>query len=224
MCGICGIFRPEGTTPCDLHTVSAMVTCLRHRGPDNRETLQDGRVVLGHDRLSILDLSAAAHQPMRSADGRFLLVYNGEIYNHALLRAQLEHHGRVFRTNSDTEVLLELFSALGTACLPLLNGMFAFAVWDRRDQRLTLAGTASAKSLCFMPKRRKRSSSHPRSWPCSDIRPWSAALISTRFFTTCRCSPFPRPGARSKACANAARALPEHRSGRRASALALLDA
>lgn len=139
MCGICGIFRPEGTTPCDLHTVSAMVTCLRHRGPDNRETLQDGRVVLGHDRLSILDLSAAAHQPMRSADGRFLLVYNGEIYNHALLRAQLEHHGRVFRTNSDTEVLLELFSALGTACLPLLNGMFAFAVWDRRDQRLTLA-------------------------------------------------------------------------------------
>lgn len=139
MCGICGIFRPEGTTPCDLHTVSAMVEDLRHRGPGNQGTLRDGRVVLGHDRLSILDLSPAARQPMRSADGRFLLAYNGEIYNYASLREQLERQGHVFRTTSDTEVLLELFSALGTACLPLLNGMFAFAVWDRREQRLTLA-------------------------------------------------------------------------------------
>lgn len=139
MCGICGIFRPEGATTYDLRVVSAMVADLRHRGPDNQETLRDGRVVLGHDRLSILDLSPAAAQPMRSADKRFLLVYNGEIYNYAPLRAQLERQGHMFRTNSDTEVLVELFSALGTACLPLLNGMFAFAVWDRRDQRLTLA-------------------------------------------------------------------------------------
>lgn len=125
--------------PCDLHIVSAMVGDLRHRGPDNQETLQDGRVALGHARLSILDLSPAARQPMRSADGRFLLAYNGEIYNYVPLREQLERQGHIFRTNSDTEVLLELFSALGAACLPLLNGMFAFAAWDRRDQRLTLA-------------------------------------------------------------------------------------
>ncbi|WP_165066212.1 asparagine synthase (glutamine-hydrolyzing) [Desulfovibrio sp. ZJ200] len=139
MCGICGIFRPEGVTPRDLRVVSAMVADLRHRGPNKQQTLQDGRVVLGHDRLSILDLSPAAGQPMHSADGRFLLVCNGEIYNYVSLREQLERQGHIFRTTSDTEVLLELFATLGAACLPLLNGMFAFAVWDRREQRLTLA-------------------------------------------------------------------------------------
>jgi asparagine synthase (glutamine-hydrolysing) len=102
-------------------------------------TLRDSRLVLGHNRLSIIDLSSEANQPMRSADGRYTIVYNGEIYNYIELRSELESAGRSFRTRSDTEVLLAAFDAWGTECFVRFNGMFAFAIFDAKEKRLVCA-------------------------------------------------------------------------------------
>ena len=153
MCGICGVFRSTGIDAQDMDAVSAMTASLRHRGPDCQNTYRDERAALGHDRLSVLDLSAAANQPMRSPDGRFVLVYNGELYNYRDLKKELEDAGTVFQTSSDTEALLALFAAKGTACLPLLNGMFAFAVWDKQEQRLTLARDRFGQKPLFYARR-----------------------------------------------------------------------
>jgi len=114
---------------------------LRHRGPDDSGTWVDARwgMALGHRRLSIVDLSRHGHQPMRSACGRFRIVYNGEIYNHALLRKELEGLGHRFRGHSDTEVLVESLAEWGIGdTVRRLIGMFAFAVWDQRRSRMTL--------------------------------------------------------------------------------------
>lgn len=118
-----------------------MVVALRHRGPDGEGRFRDADagVALGHTRLAIIDLSDAAAQPMRSADGRFVITFNGEIYNYRALRDEMTAQGVVFRSESDTEVLLHLFARDGIACLNRLNGIFAFAVWDTRERRLTLA-------------------------------------------------------------------------------------
>jgi asparagine synthase (glutamine-hydrolysing) len=140
MCGIAGLVGrdPERSLP-------AMLKAVEHRGRDDEgrwlsRPLADGRsCALGHRRLSIIDTSPAGHQPMLSGDGRYALTFNGEIYNYLDLRAQLEARGREFRTRTDTEVLLAAFAEWGEACLARLNGMFAFAVWDEREQALTLA-------------------------------------------------------------------------------------
>jgi asparagine synthase (glutamine-hydrolysing) len=119
-----------------------MTATLAHRGPDDHGTWVDpsGRVALGHRRLSIIDLSQEGHQPMLSADGRFAITYNGEIYNFKELRERLADAGVRFRGASDTEVLVEAMAAWGVAeTMSRLNGMFAFAVWDRHQRRLTLA-------------------------------------------------------------------------------------
>ena len=118
-----------------------MSDSLVHRGPDDSGVWADAEsgIALGHRRLSIIDLSTQGRQPMVSADGRFLLVYNGEIYNHGQLRDDLQKNGCQFRGHSDTEVLLEAVAHWGLPkTLDRLNGMFAFAVWDRRERRLTL--------------------------------------------------------------------------------------
>src|SRR5262249_19618863 len=99
----------------------------------------DERIGLGHRRLSIIDLSDRAAQPMQSADGKYVIVFNGEIYNYAALRTELEAKGRVFRSGSDTESLLQLNSTMGTAMGPRLRGMFAFAIWDLNRQGMLLA-------------------------------------------------------------------------------------
>jgi asparagine synthase (glutamine-hydrolysing) len=110
----------------------------RRRGPDDGGTWQDDHIILGHRRLAIVDLSPLGHQPMESADDRFVIVFNGEIYNHAELRTQLcPLHG--WRSLSDTETLLEAYRTWGVDCLSRLNGMFAFAIWDRREKTLFLA-------------------------------------------------------------------------------------
>ncbi|WP_295887909.1 asparagine synthase (glutamine-hydrolyzing) [uncultured Thiohalocapsa sp.] len=128
MCGIAGLIGPAGTdTPARLE---AMLERLVHRGPDHRGTLVDGPFALGHQRLSIIDVSAAAHQPMLSADGRHALVYNGELYNYRALRDELRDAGIAFRTDSDTEVVLAAWLHWGADCLARFNGMFAFAVAD----------------------------------------------------------------------------------------------
>ncbi len=134
MCGIAGFVGSWSPS-----LAAAMTQAVAHRGPDGEGLWSDDGVALGHRRLSIIDLSAAAAQPMHSADGRYALTYNGEIYNFADLRLELEQAGTVFRTASDTEVLLELFARDGLGCVGRLNGIFAFAVWDRRDRVLSIA-------------------------------------------------------------------------------------
>lgn len=144
MCGIAGfINRVHAASVDDLtRTAAAMAATLRHRGPDDEGIWIDAAtgVALAHRRLSILDLSPAGHQPMTSSCGRWVLTYNGEIYNHAELRHELCASGRTFRGRSDTEVLAEACGAWGVeATLRKLVGMFAFAAWDRRNRALTLA-------------------------------------------------------------------------------------
>ena len=142
MCGIAGIFGP-GPVAAGRNTVAGMLGSLRHRGPDGEGTLErtwgDSTLVLGHRRLAIIDLSAAAAQPMSSADGNLHVVLNGEIYNHVELRQELESQGRRFRTRSDTEVLLEAWATWGRSALDRIVGMFAFAIFDERRRVLILA-------------------------------------------------------------------------------------
>jgi asparagine synthase (glutamine-hydrolysing) len=144
MCGIAGVLDSSAATPvAELGAlVGAMADTLAHRGPDDRGVWVDAvpGVGLGFRRLSIVDLSPAGHQPMESHDGRFVLVFNGEIYDHVALRAELEAVGARFRGRSDTEVLLEAFATWGVArTLGRANGMFALACWDRVERRLVLA-------------------------------------------------------------------------------------
>lgn len=134
MCGIAGLVGPWGAA-----LAGAMTEAIAHRGPDGQGLWSDEGIALGHRRLSIIDLSDAAAQPMQSADGRYVLAYNGEIYNYRALKSELEQAGVVFRTHSDTEVLLQLFARDGLDCVNRLEGIFAFAVWDRERRTLSLA-------------------------------------------------------------------------------------
>jgi len=144
MCGIAGCFDLSAQLPDQrLRAIAAaMAERLVHRGPDEGAIWTDASrgIALGHRRLSILDLSPAGSQPMHSDCGRYTIVFNGEIYNHGELRAELAAAGCAFRGHSDTEVLLAAITAWGVrAALEKSNGMFAFAVWDAREQTLTLA-------------------------------------------------------------------------------------
>jgi asparagine synthase (glutamine-hydrolysing) len=129
MCGIAGIV---GRRQVNGAAVQAMTRLLEHRGPDGEGFWRsdDGRVVFGHRRLAIVDLSDAAAQPMHDVTGRFVLTYNGEIYNYIELRTELRALGARFATSSDTEVILEAYRAWGSACVERFNGMFAFALFD----------------------------------------------------------------------------------------------
>ena len=136
MCGIAGFVGPWSEP-----LLGAMNSALRHRGPDGEGIFHDPAAGIGlaHRRLSIIDLTDAAAQPMTSADGRFTITFNGEIYNYRALRGELERDGVRFRSESDTEVLLALFARHGGDCLERLHGIFAFAVWDAERRRLFLA-------------------------------------------------------------------------------------
>lgn len=138
MCGITGIYRNNGE-PADRQALERMTRTLRHRGPDDSGVYLDGSLGLGHTRLSIIDLSALGRQPLCSDDGRFALVYNGEIYNFRDLRRTLEGLGHSFRGHSDTEVCLHACVEWGLDAFRRFEGMFALALWDKREQRLTLA-------------------------------------------------------------------------------------
>lgn len=139
MCGIAGIatFSHEGSRQAQP-VVESMLELMRHRGPDDRgcRDLQD--VVLGHLRLSILDLSQLGHQPMSLADGRYWITYNGEIYNYIELRKELESLGATFRSSGDTEVILHAYHHWGTDCFSRFNGMWALAIWDTDKKTLIL--------------------------------------------------------------------------------------
>lgn len=143
MCGIVGFWQPSSSLGSDALSGLArkMASTIDHRGPDGDGVWVDPApgIALGHRRLAIIDLSAAAAQPMQSGNGRFVITFNGEIYNYAGLRAELEASGRRFRTHSDTEMMLEAFDAWGIErALNRFIGMFAIALWDRRERRLTL--------------------------------------------------------------------------------------
>jgi len=138
MCGIAGLVNRNGR-PAEPAAIERMTAAVSHRGPDGQGTLVEGPVALGHRRLAILDLSEQGRQPMTSADGRLAITYNGEIYNYLELRDELIALGHVFRTGTDTEVLLAAYRQWGEACLEQLNGMWAFAILDRTQNRLFMA-------------------------------------------------------------------------------------
>lgn len=137
MCGIAGIVDLTGKRTPDRAALQAMTDALAHRGPDGEGHLTEPGLAFGHRRLAVIDI-AGGKQPFESANGRFVLSFNGEIYNFATLRSALEREGHQFRTRSDTEVLVEHWAAHGAEGLSQLLGMFAFAVWDRREETLTL--------------------------------------------------------------------------------------
>ena len=138
MCGIAGIFHLSGE-PVSPVLLRRMTDALAHRGPDGEGFYTDSFIGLGHRRLAIIDLSPAGHQPMISPDGNLILTYNGEVYNFRELRKELESLGHVFRSRSDTEVILHAYAQWGPECLSRLNGMFALGLWDRKRQELFLA-------------------------------------------------------------------------------------
>ncbi|MGH7797425.1 MAG: asparagine synthase (glutamine-hydrolyzing) [Candidatus Binatia bacterium] len=140
MCGIFGILRHNSERLLDSRRVAMSAGLLRHRGPDHEGVYADEGIGLAHTRLSLLDLHSRSNQPCWDSQRRYGLVYNGEIYNYRELRKELEEHGRQFKTTSDTEVLLECLVHHGIeATLPRLEGMFAFALYDRHEGLLTLA-------------------------------------------------------------------------------------
>jgi asparagine synthase (glutamine-hydrolysing) len=147
MCGIVAVIQNQGRWPIEaLHTAT---DAMQHRGPDAGGYWSEGGVFLGHRRLSIIDLQTGA-QPMLSHDGRYAVTFNGEIYNYRELRARLQEAGHRFITLSDTEVILEAYRRWGDACVKHLNGMFAFALWDREDKRLFAArDRLGIKPLCW---------------------------------------------------------------------------
>jgi asparagine synthase (glutamine-hydrolysing) len=138
MCGIAGVLELNGdaVSPAILRR---MTDAIAHRGPDGEGHWIEGPIGFGHRRLAIIDLSPGGHQPMISADHRYVISYNGEIYNFRELRAELQAAGYWFRSHSDTEVLLHALAHWGTDVLVRLNGMFALALWDRKERKLLLA-------------------------------------------------------------------------------------
>ena len=138
MCGIAGIFHTQTAKPVDPARVERMIAALAHRGPDGAGVWTARGVGLGHRRLSIIDL-AGSPQPMHSADGRAVIVFNGEIYNYRELRSELARAGARFLTHGDTETILAAWQKWGPACLDRLHGMFAFALYDLDRRELFLA-------------------------------------------------------------------------------------
>jgi len=147
VCGLVGIYLREA--PCDLALVDRMRDLVTYRGPDDAGSFVAGPLGLGHRRLSIIDLGSG-HQPMATLDGRWTIVFNGEIYNYLELRRELEGAGVKFRTQSDTEVILQLHARVGEAAAARLNGIFAYALWDASERRLLLArDRAGVKPLYY---------------------------------------------------------------------------
>jgi asparagine synthase (glutamine-hydrolysing) len=143
VCGISGLISRDGQP--DETRVRRINQAIAHRGPDADRTWARGRAALGHRRLSIIDLSPEAHQPLLNEDGTIGVVVNGEIYNFAELREDLVARGHVFRSHSDSEVVVHLYEEHGVDCVAKLDGMFAFALWDSSRDRLLLARDRSGK-------------------------------------------------------------------------------
>lgn len=154
MCGIAGEMALDGNAP-EVSVLQRMLDRLRRRGPDHEGHYREGPVLLGHRRLAIIDLSAAADQPMVDAAAGLAIVFNGTVYNFPSLRLELLGRGHRFCSNGDTEVILKAYAEWGESCVERLVGMFAFAIWDIREQRLFLArDRMGIKPLYFAQTRR----------------------------------------------------------------------
>lgn len=138
MCGICGKFNFDREKKVSPDLLKAMADMIQHRGPDDEGFFVSGPVGLGFRRLSIIDLQTG-HQPLSNEDGSVWIVFNGEIYNYQELRAFLQGKGHIFKTQTDTEVIVHLYEEMGEKCVEKLRGMFAFAIWDGRNKTLFLA-------------------------------------------------------------------------------------
>lgn len=138
MCGIAGIVN-KNFNEVGVNEIKSMCDALAHRGPDGEGQWIENNVALGHRRLSIIDISNAGKQPMITSDERWVLSYNGEVYNHKDIRKDLENKGVKFKSNADSEVVLNALSIFGKSALLLFNGMFALALWDRKEKKLLLA-------------------------------------------------------------------------------------
>ena len=191
MCGINGIFNVDGAEVSPV-SLRQMTDAIAHRGPDGEGFYTDAFVGLGHRRLAIIDLSPAGHQPMVSADQQVALTYNGEIYNFRELRAELEGLGQRFRSRTDSEVVLNAWHQWGASCVERFNGMFAFAVWDRRDQSLYLVRDrygikplyyASWGSTFLFGSEQKAILAHPQSRRVLDRRALVEYFTFQNFFT-----------------------------------------
>lgn len=150
MCGLAGFMRWGESDTQTLDLLRMMGKQIEHRGPDAQGTWFDQHIGLVHRRLSILDLSAAGNQPMHSACGRYVMLFNGEIYNFVELKAALQASGTQFSTQTDSEVLLTLYQQHGPACLQMLNGMFAVAIWDKTQQHLFIARDRLGKKPLYI--------------------------------------------------------------------------
>src|SRR5437773_5361297 len=139
MCGIVGCLALALEAEPDSSWVATATERISHRGPDDEGFYTDNDVALGYKRLAIIDLSQAGHQPMRSADGRYWMVFNGEIYNYVELGQELQEQGVVLRSSCDSEVLLEAYARAGKDVVHKLRGMFAFAIWDSWTRELFCA-------------------------------------------------------------------------------------
>ena len=149
MCGICGVFSSDGNLSPELRaSIPAMTDALTHRGPDGEGFFSDEHVVFGHRRLAVID-PAGGKQPMTNEDGTCWIVYNGEIYNHKDLRSVLERRGHRFRSVSDTETILHAYEEFGPACVDKLEGMFAFAIYDKRRNEVFAARDRLGKKPFF---------------------------------------------------------------------------
>src|ERR1700736_6999051 len=148
MCGICGQLNFARNEPVEPDTIRRMTESIRHRGPDDEDYFISGPLGLGFRRLSIIDL-AGGHQPMSDAEERVWVILNGEIYNFKELRAELEGRGHLFRTCSDTEVIIHGYKEWGAEVLNHLNGMFGVAIWDANKKRLVVARDAIGIKLIY---------------------------------------------------------------------------
>lgn len=169
MCGIAGIAGKK-----DEVSVQSMLRATAHRGPDDSGMYADELCTLGHNRLSIIDLSAAGHQPMLSPDGRYVMVYNGEIYNYREQKEKLQASGISFVSQTDSEVLLHLYIRYGKQCVEMLEGMFAFAIWDRETETLFCARDRfGVKPFYYLQQ-------HSAFYFCSEVKGLLSTIISPR--------------------------------------------
>ena len=148
MCGIAGFFQLPQHPGEHTATVRGMLSAIAHRGPDSTGYYVDDHCAFGTTRLSIIDINSGA-QPLSDETGRYWICYNGEVYNYLELRAELEAKGRVFRTRSDTEVVLQAWIHWGEACLHKFNGGYAFAIYDRAAAELILVRDRFGKSPLY---------------------------------------------------------------------------
>ena len=138
MCGICGIIKKNDVIHEDRKLIEQMNQIQKHRGPDDGGIFVDRNMILGHRRLAIFDLSAAGHQPMTYMN-KYVISYNGEIYNYCELKKELEEEGYQFSSNTDTEVIMAAYDKWGMECLQKFNGFWAFALLEKDNQRLILS-------------------------------------------------------------------------------------